>query len=272
MSRRPVRAVLFVCALLPACLGPSGTEMSAAEYAEWEASQRVTELPSAPPQQEGPSAEELDERADELAMEQLELDHALEQLERDRELAALRRGLAVDEARQALSRARTTLSTAQAELQFFTAVGQARALDALALELQRAEDSLLETREELAQLELMYGQDLGEATAEIVLSRTRRRVARAEERLRLEQLEARHVREVELPARLVALTQAVTDGEAAVRVAEGQLELGELTARSEEAERELEAALLQHRVAAQARRAQALEEDRREAQRRDGQG
>src|SRR6185295_1658408 len=86
------------------------------------------------------------------------------------------------------------------DLDHFTKVEQARRLADDALDMARSQDGLLETREELAQLEMMYsGGNLGDATAEIVLNRTRRRLQRAEEGHRLRTERSGELKTITLP-------------------------------------------------------------------------
>ena len=69
-----------------------------------------------------------------------------------------------------------------------------------ALGVQQSWDGLLDTREELAQLEMMYGDaKLGDATAEITLNRTKRRLQRAEEGHRLREKRSEDLKSVTLP-------------------------------------------------------------------------
>ena len=69
-----------------------------------------------------------------------------------------------------------------------------------ALGLQGSWDGLLETREELAQLEMMYKDSaLGDATAEITLNRTKRRLQRAEEGHRLREKRSEDLKTLTLP-------------------------------------------------------------------------
>jgi hypothetical protein len=93
------------------------------------------------------------------------------------------------------------------DLAHFTEVEQARRLAENALELRGWNDNLLETREELAQLEMMYSEsDLGDATAEIVLNRTRRRLKRAEDGQQLREQRSTELRTITLPRDLERLT------------------------------------------------------------------
>ncbi|HTE05435.1 MAG TPA: hypothetical protein VK824_04495 [Planctomycetota bacterium] len=86
------------------------------------------------------------------------------------------------------------------DLRHFNDVEEARRLAESALELRGSADNLLETREELAQLEMMYkDSDLGDATAEIVLNRTRRRLQRAEDGHHLREARAAELKSITLP-------------------------------------------------------------------------
>jgi hypothetical protein len=79
------------------------------------------------------------------------------------------------------------------------------------LDLQEAQDSLAENREELDQLEMMYkADDLADKTKEIVLNRGKRRLERAQQRLALQQREANSLQS-ELDQTRAKLELAVTE-------------------------------------------------------------
>lgn len=214
------RAALLL--LLSACATPVGTVVTAAELREMEAREAAarreaaaaTAAPRAAapvaavvlPGQEGLTPEQLKQR-DELDRRRTELarrreDHARSgfELEQRRARTALEHQSAEAQEAVALAQAERDLRLASEDLARWRAEERPRRLAEDALDLQQSADGLLETREELAQLEMMYSaSELGDATAEIVLNRTRRRLQRAEERHGLRERRSAELREVTLP-------------------------------------------------------------------------
>lgn len=214
------RAALLL--LLSACATPVGTVVTAAELREMEAREAAarreaaaaTQAPRAAapvsavvlPGQEGLTPEQLKKR-DELDRRRTDLarrreDHARNgfELEQRRARTALEHQSAEAQEAVALAQAERDLRLASEDLARWRAEERPRRLAEDALDLQQSADGLLETREELAQLEMMYSaSELGDATAEIVLNRTRRRLQRAEERHGLRERRSAELREVTLP-------------------------------------------------------------------------
>jgi hypothetical protein len=255
--------LLLVALLACACSGPPGQRVTAAEYAEIERRQAAAAAADASKVDRGSLDERtaLDDRAAKLVRERAEADFEEAELESRRErMLIAHTGDSSDEA-LALQQAAERVITARAVQLFFTAVEQSLLTAEDALGTRRAEDSLLETREELAQLELMYGPDPTEATAEIVVARTRRRVVNAEERLRLSGLRSRRLTEVELPKRLHELILELQSAEARVGAATRALALGKMDREAELREQQHDGFLLQLRIDDIARRELRLEED-----------
>jgi hypothetical protein len=95
--------------------------------------------------------------------------------------------------------------------------------------VQSSSDRLLETREELAQLEMMYGESgLGDATAEIVLNRTRRRLTRAEESHRLREERSAELVTITIPREIEKLEMAVRAAQVELENARRKVERGQL--------------------------------------------
>jgi len=146
-------------------------------------------------------------RRDELDRKRVELDRkradharALFELDARTDRVDLEHAAAIAAEVVALAGAELELRVAKKSAEHFIAVEQSRRLREDALGLQASADGLLETREELAQLEMMYSDSqLGDATAEIVVSRTRRRLARAEESHALRSQRSRDLAEIDLP-------------------------------------------------------------------------
>ncbi len=230
MRRWPLLSVLAL--LLAACSGPQGSRIKAEdleriEKADASRSARneagvgaapaaggsgqqavAVEAATARPAGEGgrPSAERakqrdaLDDRL--LALTRRREDHAraLAELESKRERTALEHQSAEASELMAVRHADRERRLAAEDRDHFVDVEQARRLAEDALDLARSQDGLLETREELAQLEMMYSEStLGDATAEIVLSRTRRRLQRAEEGFRLRGERSGELKTITLP-------------------------------------------------------------------------
>lgn len=262
---RPTFLILF--ALLPCagCVGPEGRTITAAEYADMEREAGQASRSVAMQIDRGAVDDQvaLAERADGLHRERLELAFEQGELTQQRERLTLSESAEQSARELTLAQARERLTTARAERLFFADVERALLLGQDALAQLSAENSLLEMREELAQLELMYGSDPADATAEIVVARTRRRVARSEERLRLLGMSSRKLREVDLPKRLHDGALALQDAEAAVANAENALALGVIDRASAERGLDHEAALLELQAKGLKRREQRLEEDQR---------
>jgi len=254
--------VLLACA---GCVGPEGRSITAAEYAEMERDAGQASRSDAMRVDRGAVDDQvaLTDRADQLHRERLKLAFDQAELVQKRERLALSATAEQAVRVLALAQARERLITARAEQVFFTEVERSLRLGEDALGLLSAENSLLEMREELAQLELMYGSDPGDATAEIVVARTRRRVARSEERLRLLGISSRKLKEVDLPKREHDGALALQDAEAAVGSAESALAVGVIDRESAERALDHEAALLELQAKSLKRREQRLEEDQR---------
>ncbi len=264
---RPTFFILLLLVLLPCagCVGPEGRAITAAEYADMEREAGQASR-SAAMQVDRAAVDDqvaLAERADGLHREGLELAFDQAELMQKRERLALSESAGQIARELTLAQARERLTTARAERLFFTEVERSLLLGQDALSLLSAENSLLEMREELAQLELMYGSDPADATAEIVVARTRRRVARSEERLRLAGMSSRKLKEIDLPKRMHDGALALQDAEAAVASAENAIALGVIDRESAERGLDHEAALLELAAKALKRREQRLEEDQR---------
>jgi len=213
---------LVALLLLTACATPTGTVVTPTELREMEAREAAARRQTAGevlavaggvpasgvvlPGQDGLTPEqqkkrdELDRRRTDLARKREDHARSTFELEQRRRRTELEQQSAVAQEAVALAQAERELRLASEDLQRFRAEERPRRLAEDALDLQQSADGLLETREELAQLEMMYeGSELGDATAEIVLNRTRRRLQRAEERHALRERRSAEVREVTLP-------------------------------------------------------------------------
>ena len=128
------------------------------------------------------------------------------------------------------------LAHARQDRLHFEEVESERRLREEALRLQEAQDDLLAVREELAQLELLYADASDDAAAELVLQRTRRNLARAEERHRLAQERHDDLRAIVLPRELAERVAGVERAELMLTNARRRAELGVLQSRAAEDE------------------------------------
>ena len=231
---RPARFAVAPLALagLLACSGPSGREVTPNELARRDREEAAEQAairngvaapaPQATPREEseafvaageGSLTDEQAGKRDGLDRRRLALDRrradqarSLAELDSRVDRVDLDQAAAMASEIVALAAAERELRTAQEDLDHFTGVERQRRLDEDALGVQASADGLLESREELAQLEMMYkDSQLGDATAEIVLNRSRRRLARAEEGHRLRLQRSQDLQSIELPRELERL-------------------------------------------------------------------
>lgn len=143
---------------------------------------------------------------DELA----KLEHDLRSAQVKLEIARLEMEGAQIEQAQSLDHARTKLALAEAELANYAEVEMTNRLEGEQLSLQGAKDSAKDAEDELTQLEIMYlEQDLEEMTREYVISRGRRRAARAMGRIAIAEREMQALKDFELPSKRAKLEMAV---------------------------------------------------------------
>ena len=104
------------------------------------------------------------------------------------------------EAKDAADKGKGELELAKAELTQFDERDAPTRIAKAKLDLQDARDALSEQQEELAQLEATYaGGDLADKTREIVLNRGKRRVARAQQRLAIQERETSSLEQLTIP-------------------------------------------------------------------------
>lgn len=102
--------------------------------------------------------------------------------------------------RDAVAKSEAELELATAKLALFEESEAPARLQKERLDLHDARDSLDDAQEELAQLEMMYGEeDLADKTREIVLRRGQRRLERSRKRLELKERELRTLEAGTLP-------------------------------------------------------------------------
>lgn len=208
--------------LLAACGTTAGTVVTPSEMRENEAREAAARAAAAPAPATGPGGavtagatglpapegltteqqkkrDELDKRRTDLARRREDQARNAFELDQRRRRAELEHASAAAQEAVSLEQAEREQRQASEDLARFRAEERPRRLAEDALDLQQSSDGLLETREELAQLEMMYsGAELGDATAEIVLNRTRRRLQRAEERHALRERRSAEFRAVTL--------------------------------------------------------------------------
>jgi hypothetical protein len=96
--------------------------------------------------------------------------------------------------------------------------------------LLRSQDRISESEEELQQLEMMYAEEeFADQTKEIVLERSRRRLARSRRDRELQQADSTVLTEKTLPRDREALAHAVKDKQRAVAKAEHDIEVTRLS-------------------------------------------
>ncbi len=197
-------------AALPACLGPSGQSLSASEYREMERLTAAREPSASSVEGAEKARRSLDDRSRQLDDRRADHSHNTASLAGRVTRTDLEHATALADETLALSAAQRELVLAQEDLAHFKTVLMDRRIRASELTLQSSEHGLLETREELAQLELMYGaSELGDSTAEIVLERTRRRLMLSELRHKLRVQEAAELKSRTLPRELAKLKTAL---------------------------------------------------------------
>ena len=273
-STAHLTACLLPLALLfatPGCFGPKGQHMTAAEYEAHERSTLSDEVAAqaADGRATGGAREDLQREADELDSQLAEVRHDLDEMVFRRERIGLEQ--ASDELRlsHASQAAQQGLVDAQTAKVRFVEVLRPLRIEEDALNLAGAADALLETREELAQLELMYsGAELGEGTAEIVIERTRRRLARSEARHAIAVRRSRELLEVDLPREQGQLELAVAAARVEATNAERAVTVGVLERQAALRELDHEEAQLKFRFDGMEKRRIAHESKLRDLERR----
>jgi hypothetical protein len=142
---------------------------------------------------------------------------------------------------KALQKAAGERELAAAKLEDFDKQGAPVRLEKAQLSLKRAEDNVLESREELEQLQMMYGEEeLGEKTSEIVIARAKRRLERAEWNLNIQRQELQDLQNATIPLerRELQLKQEAAEAElqSTQRTAESSLLEKRIALMSAEAE------------------------------------
>jgi hypothetical protein len=220
-----MRSSVLLLVSLAACATPHGTTVTPAELHAQEmqeaqaraASEGGGGQPAAPTGAAPAARDPLAGRSaltDEQARKRDELDNRRTALQRRRE-DQTRAAFELDQRRKrteldqqaATAQEAVSLEAADREhriaaedLARFRAVDKPHRLAEDALSLQTSSDGLLEAVEELDQLKMMYsGSQLGDATAEIVLNRSERRLKRAQEAHRLRQEDSDELKNVTLP-------------------------------------------------------------------------
>lgn len=231
-----MRRLVPLALLLAGCASPSGTVITPAQLRMQEMEQARQQQAMAPAGQNAPGApgapaggaaanplapravltddqnkkrDELDQRRtalqrrkDDQARDAFELDQRRKRTELDQQAAAAQEAVT-------LANADREHRLAAEDLARFRTLDKPHRLAADALDVQLSSDGLLDAKEELTQLQMMYSDSqLGDATAEIVLNRSRRRLERAEERHRLRLEDSDQLKNVALPRDEDALVQA----------------------------------------------------------------
>jgi len=261
-------ALLLGATLLTACAGPSGQKVSASEYRELERQAASDQAGAGGGANFESKRRALDERSRKLDERKADLAHATLALASKRAETALEHAIALSTESVDLARSQRELLLAQEDLTYFTSEDRKRRLERDRLEVQSSGDRLRETREELAQLEMMYGESqLGDATAEIVVERTRRRLLLAEMRHALRELESKELAERTLPRQLKELEAKLLEKQVAQENTKRRLEKQALGRESALRDLDHEQASLERKDAALDEEERLLEKDRREWER-----
>ena len=126
--------------------------------------------------------------------------------------------LAIDHQRaddeEAVRKAAADRDLAAAKLEDFEKHSAPVKLEKARLSFKKAEDSVLESREELEQLKMMYNeQELGDKTSEIVIARAKRWLERAEQDLRIQTQDLQNLEKETIPLERRELQLKVEAGE-----------------------------------------------------------
>lgn len=161
------------------------------------------------------------------ASEQRKEERAVEYAKLEYELAGMRAEAAERSEKQAVAKAAEELERKAAALANFREVAGPLERAERALSLRRAEQRLLESEQEIAELESMYAQeDFAETTKELVLTRGRAQVEMARTGLDLARREMQQLEAYEHPRRERELVREVEEAEAAKARAEADLARG----------------------------------------------
>jgi hypothetical protein len=238
--------LVLLCLALSACFGPSGRRMSPDEYREMEQlNASSTDSPRSGLEREK-RRRELDERDRDLSGRTADHVHDLEALASRRAQLVLEHAIELADEHLELARGQRELREAQEDLAHFTGEVKDRRVTEDALDVQASRDRLMETREELAQLELMYSEsELGDATAEIVLERTRRRLTLAELRHRVRQERSAELQGHTLPRMEAEYEAAQMEAQIGLENIKRRLEKQDLERRAAEAQLKHEAGQLE---------------------------
>lgn len=267
---------LIVCA---ACASPDGERIPAADYQRSQqeaAAAAALSMPHAEPapgkSASGPSAlpdelvtekNGLDKRVIDLGRRREDLARQRTELEQKRQRTMLEQQSSEADEALALERAELDSRNATQDLEHFLTEEKPNRLAEDALGVQASWDGLLETREELAQLEMMYKDSaLGDATAEITLNRTKRRLQRAEESHRLREKRSEDLKTLTLPRDEERLRMEVKAKTVALESAQRAVEKGKLTRADALHQLDVEAAKLEREAADIERDDKLLEADR----------
>ena len=246
MDRRAVACLLIATA----CAAPQGTrvtptELRAMEMREAAARQQAAaeaEVGGAPEPSPGVSGamaprsnlspeqakkrDEFDKRRTDIERRREDQARGAFELEQRRRRTLLEQESAVAQEAVALEAADRERRQAAEDLQRWRAEERPRREAEDALDLQVSADNLLETAEELKQLEMMYKeQDLADKTREIVLRRNHRRVEREKEELALAEHDLVKLEQHTLPRERARLALAVDEKTRALETAQRTAEI-----------------------------------------------
>ncbi len=168
------------------------------------------------PRSGGHEQEEQEDSDDQDSGEQ-DLAFELTAAKRELEIAELEQRAATAQAEQAIKDAEAELAKSQRDLAHFEQRDAVQEQLEAELELQRSSNRLIETKDELSELEAMYAQEnFAERTKELVLTRGQRNLEIAEAAHALEQRKLETVRDFEHAAKRADLELEVAKAQVAL--------------------------------------------------------
>ncbi len=151
---------------------------------------------------------------------------------------------------QALDTARRNLELSEHRFKTFVDLEVPDRLERAALDVQRSEDGLLESEQELQQLEKMYAaEDFADDTKDIVIDRSRRRIERTRNDLELRRRSFAVLREKTIPHETIEKELALSGSRRAVETLELEAGLKDIDRRLELLDAEHEIVNLEEDIA-----------------------
>ncbi len=160
-----------------------------------------------------------------------DLAFAVEAAQRELSIASLESQSSIDKAERAVAKAEVAAVEARRALSHFEERDAPQKVGEAEIGLSRAESRLMESRDELNELEAMYSEEqFAERTKELVLERGRRNLALAETAFALSQRELETLRDFTHVAKRAELTRALENAEREIESATAALEIAKAKA------------------------------------------